>query len=58
MPLLNVTDVAFEEFQLRVAVDPAFTVEGSTTMLSVGRAMTVTITEAVVVPPGPVAVAL
>ena len=28
IPLSNVTDVAFEELQLRVAVSPAFTVDG------------------------------
>jgi hypothetical protein len=58
MPLSKVTDVALEEFQLRVAVDPALTVEGSTTMLIAGRGITVTSTDAFAVPPGPVAVAV
>jgi hypothetical protein len=58
IPLSKLTDVAFEELQVRVAVDPAFTVDGFMTTLIVGLAMTVTVTEAVVTPPEPVAVAV
>jgi hypothetical protein len=56
--LSNVTEVASEEFQVRVAVDPAFTVDGFITMLMVGLGTTVTFTDAVVTPPAPVAVAV
>jgi hypothetical protein len=58
MPLSKVTEVAFEEFQVRVAVDPAFTINGTTAMLIAGLGITVTVTAADVVPPEPVAIAV
>lgn len=58
IPLSKVTDVAFKEVQVSVAVDPAFIVDGFMTTLIVGLETTVTLTEAVVVPPEPIAVAV
>jgi hypothetical protein len=56
--LSNVTELALEEFHVSVVVDPAFTIAGVTTTLIAGRAITVTLAEAIAVPPGPVAVAV
>jgi hypothetical protein len=56
---LNATEVAFDEVHVRVAVDPAFTVDGFTrTLMLAGEGITVTFTEALTAPPGPVAVAV
>jgi hypothetical protein len=56
--LSKVTELALEEFHVSVVVDPAFTIAGVTTTLIAGRAITVTLAEAIAVPPGPVAVAV
>lgn len=58
IPLSNVTEVALEEFHVRVAVSPVFMVEGATAILIAGPAMIVTVADAVVTPPGPDAVAV
>ena len=56
MPLSMVTVLAFDVVQLKVADSPALIVWGYTEKLTAGGLRTVTVTDAVVVPQGHVAV--
>ena len=58
IPLSIVTESALAEFQLKVAFVPALMVVGSIIRLTVGAGNIFTVTDAVVVPPAPVAVAV
>jgi len=58
-PLSMVTLVAFVVDQLKVVAPPAGIVAGvAVKLLTVGNALTVTVTVALAVPPGPVAVSV